>query len=278
VLTTSVDGLWVLQVLTGIEVLAPELGLRSVLPSVETPHMALAHPITAELRAAGVLDESDMVNTTIVEWLTVLARRDVGLVIHVRTPGHTQTPTRALLARFAQWWVVIERSEDLVRIGGAGTSSAEGAANAVIHAQIERLCGSNVPAPLRPVTVDADALQANGASQEALHTFLASQRLEPDQRLMLEMATDAAHSAQASIVATQSGVATAGPTRTHVEQTAVTIIDTARGRLVAEHVPSAGKRWLILAPGTATNITSAINQMMRRLPSEKAWYSYRKVV
>lgn len=101
-LTTSVDGLWVLQVLTGIEVLAPELGFRSVLPSVETPHMALAHPIAAELRAAGVLDESDMVNTTIVEWLTVLARRDVGLVIHVRTPDHTQTPTRALLARFAQ--------------------------------------------------------------------------------------------------------------------------------------------------------------------------------
>ncbi|KAA8969794.1 ESX secretion-associated protein EspG [Mycobacterium sp.] len=277
-LTTSVDGLWVLQVLTGIEVLAPELGLRSVLPSVETPHMALAHPVAAELRSAGVLDESDTVNTTIVEWLTVLARRDVGLVIHVLTPDHGHTPTRALLARFAQWWVVMERSEDLVRISGAGTSSAEGAANAVIGAQIERLCGSNTPAPLRPVTVDADALAAVGASQEALHSFLASQRLDPDQRQVLAMAADSARSARASIVATQSGVATAGPTRTHVEQTAVTIIDTPGGRLVAEHVSTAGKRWLILAPGTTTNIASAINQMMRRLPAEKEWYSYRKVV
>ena len=37
-LTTTIDGLWVLQVLTGIEVLAPEMGLRPILPSVETPH------------------------------------------------------------------------------------------------------------------------------------------------------------------------------------------------------------------------------------------------
>ncbi|HOB50942.1 MAG TPA: ESX secretion-associated protein EspG, partial [Mycobacterium sp.] len=36
-LTTSIDGLWVLQVLTGIEVVAPELGLRPHLPSIEKP-------------------------------------------------------------------------------------------------------------------------------------------------------------------------------------------------------------------------------------------------
>lgn len=47
------EGLWVLQVLTGIEVTAPEMGLRPHLPSVEPKHKALAHPVTAELRAAG---------------------------------------------------------------------------------------------------------------------------------------------------------------------------------------------------------------------------------
>ena len=35
-LTTTIDGLWVLQILAGIEVLAPELGLRPILPSFET--------------------------------------------------------------------------------------------------------------------------------------------------------------------------------------------------------------------------------------------------
>jgi hypothetical protein len=278
VLTTTVDGLWALQVLTGIEVLAPELGLRSIKPSVETRHMALSHPIAAELRAAGVLDEADNVNDTVVEWLTVLARRDVALLIHVRTPDNAETPTRAVLARFAEWWVVMERSENLVRIGGAGTSSAEGAATAVIRSQIERLCGSNSPAPLRPVTLDADALREKATSRDRLDAFLMSQRLDADQLQILKMAADSGRSAQAGIVALQSGVALAGPTRTHIEQSAVTIIDTPEGRIVAEHEPSSGKNWMILAPGTASNITAAVNRMMRRLPAHEEWYSYRKVV
>jgi hypothetical protein len=278
VLTTTVDGLWVLQILTGIEVLAPELGLRSILPSVETRHSALSHPIAAELRAAGVLDESDNVNASVVEWLTVLTRRDVALLINVRTPDAQETPTRALLARFAEWWVVIERSQDVIRIGGAGTSNAEGAANAVIRSQIERLCGTNTPAPLRPVTLDADALQEKATSRDRLDAFLASQRLDTDQLQILKMATDPGRSAQAGIVAVQSGVALAGPSRTHVEQSVVTIIDTPEGRIVAEHELSAGKKWMILGPGTASNLTSAVTRMMRRLPANEEWYSYRKVV
>jgi hypothetical protein len=278
VLTTTVDGLWVLQVLTGIEVIAPELGLRSIKPSVETRHMALAHPVVAELRAAAVLDEADNVDATVVEWLTVLARRDVALLIQVRMPENRETPTGAVLARFAEWWVVIERSEDLIRIGGAGTSSVEGAANAVIRGQIERLCGGNTPAPLRPVTLDADALQAKATSPQTLDAFLVSQRLDADQLQILKMAADPDRSAQAGIVALQSGVALAGPTRTHVEQSAVTIIDTPEGRIVVEHEPSVGKNWMILAPGTASNITSAVNRMMRRLPAREEWFSYRKVV
>lgn len=277
-LTTTVDGLWALQVLTGTEVLAPELGLRPILPSVETAQMALAHPITAQLRAAGVIDEAGAVDTTVVEWLTVLARRDIALVTEVRAPDDASTSARALLARFAQWWVVMERSEDLVRISGAGTANAEGAASAVLNSQIERLCGINSPASLRPVTLDADALQANATSQETLRAFLANQRLDCDQLQLLLMATDPGRSAQASIVALQSGVDTGRPTRTHIEQSVVTIIDTSEGRLVAEHVLSAGKKWMIVAPGTASNIASAINNMVRRLPARQEWHSYRKVV
>ncbi len=277
-LTTTVDGLWVLQILTGIETLAPELGLRSIRPSVETRHAALAHPIVGELRAAGVLDESDNVDGAVVEWLTVLARRDVALLISMRRPDSGDKLTGALLARFAEWWVVMERSEDLVRISGAGTSTAEGAANAVIRVQIERICGSNTPARLRPVTLDADALQEKATSRQALDAFLAGQRLDNDQLQILKMAADVEQSAQAGIVAVQSGLAVAGPTRTHVEPSAVTIIDTPEGRIIAEHEPSAGKKWMILAPGTTSNITAAVNRMMRRLPANEEWYSYRKVV
>jgi hypothetical protein len=278
VLTTTVDGLWVLQILTGIETVAPELGLRAIRPSVETREAALADPVAADLRAAGVIDESGSVNSAVVEWLTVLSRRDVAVMINVRTPENGQALTGALLARFAEWWVVMERSEDLIRMSGAGTSTAEGSANAVIRAQIERLCGTNEPAPLRPVTLDADALKEKATSRQALDAFLVGQRLDPDQLQILKMAADAERSAQAGIVAVQSGVALAGPSRTHVEQSAVTIIDTPEGRIVAEHQPVGGKNWMILAPGTTTDITAAVNRMMRRLPANDEWFSYRKVV
>jgi hypothetical protein len=240
--------------------------------------MALAHPIAAELRTAGVIDESGTVDSVVVEWLTVLARRDVALLIQVRNRGIGEQPARALLARFAQWWVVMERSEELIRIGGVGTASAEGSANTVLIAQIERLCGTNTPASLRPVTLDADALQSRVSSQESLQAFLIDQPLDADQLRMVTLAADPTRSTQASIVALQAGVATGKPTRTHVEQSVVTIVDSPEGRLVAEHVTSGGKKWMIIAPGTATNVASAVNQMVRRLPANEEWYSYRKVV
>lgn len=275
-LTTTLDGLWALQVLTGIEVLAPEMGLRPHLPSVEPKRLASEHPIAAELRAAGVIDESGAVDRTVVEWLTVLSRRDIGLLILFCLPGDDE-PTRVLLTRFAQWWVVMERSADLVRISAAGTAANESTASAALDAQIERLCGTNAPASLRPVTLDEDAMRAAAAEQSA-HTFLNSQGLQPDQVRMLELAADPARSAQASIVALQSGVHTGQPTRTHVEQGAVTIVDTPEGRLVVDHVSSGGKNWMIVAPGTKHHIGAAINRMVRRLPAEEEWYSYRKVV
>ncbi|KQH77175.1 secretion protein EspG [Mycobacterium gordonae] len=276
-LTTTVDGLWALQVLTGIETVAPELGLRPHLPSVEPKWLALQHPVTSELRDAGVVDGLDGVDPTVVEWLTVLSRRDVSLVVDVRTPGDSE-PARVLLARFAQWWVALERSADLIRISGAGTSTGEETANTVLNEQIERLCGRNHPAPLRPVTLDAGAMRIAAAGREAPQTFLAGQRLDADQVRLLTVAADPRRSAQASIVAAQSGVDTGRFQRTHIEPGAVTIIDTLEGRLVAEDVESGGKTWMIVAPGTSSNIAAAINRMMRRLPAHQDWHSYRKVV
>jgi hypothetical protein len=278
VLTTTVDGLWVLQVLTGIEVVAPELALRPILPSVETPQMALAHPIAAELRAAGVIDDSGNVDTVVVEWLTVLARRDVALLLYVQRPGNGNTPDRAILARFAQWWVVMERSDNLVRISGAGTSTTESSANEVVMRQIERLCGTSEPALLQPVTVDVDQVMAGVTDRETLRRQLLSQRLDGDQLQILMMAADMRRSARAFVVAIQSGVDTGQPTRKHIEQSVVAIADTPEGRLVGEHVCASGKRWMIIGPGTTSSIADAINRMMRRLPANQEWFSYRKVV
>ena len=276
-LTTTVDGLWVLQVLTGIEVVAPELGLRPHLPSVETPQMALAHPVADELRAAGVITEADGVDEAVLEWLTVLSRRDIALLIYAQTPAQALEPERVLLARFAQWWVALERNGILVRLSGVGTASSEESAGMLINSQIERLCGAMKPASLRPVTLDVPELLAVVHDRASLRSFLLERKFDSDQVTMLTMAADTERSAQASVVANQSGMPS-GPARSHSEQGAVTIMDTPQGRLVSEHVTRGEKSWMIISPGSAANIASAVLKMVRRLPAEDEWYSHRKVV
>lgn len=276
-LTTTLDGLWALQVLTGIEMLAPELGLRPHLPSVENPATVLGHPAAEELRAAGVVDEAGTVDETVMEWLTVLARRDLAVLLYVQTPSGDIGLERILLARFARWWVSLERSGDQIRLSSAGTATTEQSAGQLISAQIERLCGPMAPASLKPATIDVAEILSTVTDPASLRAFLADSRFDGDQIATLTLAADRERSAQASAVAIQAG-AGVGPLRAHVEPGAVTIIDTPEGRLVSEHVKRDGKTWMIVSPGSSPNISSAVLTMLRNLPAHEQWYSHRKAV
>jgi len=275
-LTTTVDGLWVLQILAGVESIAPELGLRPVLPRFESKSTAMQHPMLAELKDAGAVDDNGVVDTAIVDWLTVLSRRDVALLMYVTTPADAGL-IGVLLARFAQWWVSIERVQDVIRIGPAGTASTEGSATTVIRDQIERLLGVLEPAPMRPLTIDADQLVGSVKNPESLGRFLDHQRVEADQRRLLVQAADTSRSAFASIVAIQAGADPAAPGRAHIDAGSVSIFDTPEGRILVEHAFQAGKKWMIVSPGSVNNIVTAINTMVRRLPAKEEWFSHRKV-
>ena len=271
-LITTIDGLWLLQVLSGTEVLAPELGLRPYLPSVETTEMALTHPIAAELREAGVITAGGAVDSTVLDWLTVLSRRDVAVLMYVRTPS--QVVDRVLLVRFAQWWVALERCGGMVRLSGVGVATSEQSAAMLLRIQIERLCGAMAPAALRPTTLDIAELLKTVSVGGDLRAFLTARNLDCDQINMLTLAADPVRSAQASFVAIQSGVAR-NPV---IGAGSVTVIDTPAGRLLTECAVRDGKSWMIAGPGSDTNIASAVTTMMRRLPAQEAWHSYRKVI
>lgn len=275
-LTTTLDGLWALQVLSGIESLAPELGLRPVLPSAEPRESAMSHPIAGELAAAGAIDEQGVVDPAITEWMTVVSRRDVALLMYVSTPADSGM-VGVLLARFAQWWVAIERAEDIVRIGPAGTATSERDALDVVRGQIERTLGTLAPATIRPATIDAGDIVARVRNPETLRAFLAEQHLEPEQIRVLMLATDPQKSASASIVALEAG-AEGAPGRIHVEHGSVTVYDTPEGRLLVEHAPNGGRNWMIVSPGSIGNITTAVNGMLRRLPAREEWFSHRRIV
>jgi hypothetical protein len=275
-LTTTVDGLWVLQAVTGVEQTCPELGLRPLLPRLDTPERALRHPVVADLVAAGALDESGNADPMIREWLTVLLRRDLGLLVSMGVPG--REPTRAAICRFATWWVVLERHGNLVRLYPAGTAGDESGASELVVGQIERLCGVAEAAPLRPVTLDTERLLESVRDTASLRSFLLSQHLDVDQLQMVTMATDPARSAHATIVALQAGIGADEMARIVVGDCAVTIVDTPAGRVCVESVTSGRRRYQVLSPGSRSDIGGAVQRLIRRLPAGEEWYSYRRVV
>lgn len=265
-LTTTVDGLWVLQVLCGIETLAAELGLRPYLPRVESVDGALAHPVAEELRRAGVITGSAEVDEPVREWLTVLARREAALIVHVQNSGD-----RIMLARFAHWWVALEHCAGVIRLSGAGRAAEGNSAGRVVGAQIDRLRGRERPADMRPVTIDVEKLLIAARDHATLQRHLMRQGLDTGQVAALTAAADPARSVQSSVMALRSG------SRPHVDPGAVTIIDTPHGRLLSEQVTRGGKAWLIVGPGSPTAIDSAVRAMLRRLPAQAEWRSHRKV-
>lgn len=256
-LTTTVDGLWVLQAVTGVEQTCPELGLRPLLPRLDTAERALRHPVAAELMAVGALDQAGNADPMVREWLTVLLRRDLGLLVTIGVPGGE--PTRAAICRFATWWVVLERHGNLVRLYPAGTASDEAGAGELVVGQVERLCGVAEAAPLRPVTVDADELLHAVRDAGTLRSYLLSQRLDVDQLQMVTMAADPTRSAHATLVALQAGVGPEKSARILVGDSTVAIVDTAAGRRVSVPWPTAStsRRRGITPPLSTTPMSRA---------------------
>ena len=275
-LTTTVDGLWVLQAVSGIEQTCPELGLRPLLLRLDTPDRALQHPVAAELITAGALDAAGNADPMIREWLTVLLRRDLGLLLTMGVPG--REPTRASLCRFATWWVVLERHGDRIRLHSAGTASDESAAGELVVGQVERLCGVAEAAPLRPVTLDSQQLLESVRDGPTLREFLLGQRLDVDQLQIVSTAADPTRSAHATIVALQAGAGPDSTARVAIGDSTVTIVDTPAGRVCVADVISGQRRYQVVSPGSRTEIADAMQRLIRHLPAGDEWHTYRRAI
>jgi hypothetical protein len=232
--------------------------------------------VVPELVACGALDEAGNADPMIREWLTVLLRRDLGLLLNINVPG--RDPTRAAICRFATWWVVLERHADLVRLYPAGTAADEAGATELLVGQVERLCGVSEAAPLKPVTVETDDLLESVHDAASLKSFLLRHNVDIDQLHIVTMAADPARSASAAIVAVQAGVGPDKTARFAIGESAVSIIDTTAGRLCVEGVVSGGRRYQVISPGSRTDIGSALRRLIANLPAGDEWYSHRRVV
>ena len=239
--------------------------------------MALAHPLADSLRDAGAIRASGKVDGALLEWLRVVAQRDFALLLRAHNPMQGQTTQHILLARFAQWWVTLERSDSRVRLCDAGIATSEQSAAALISAHIESLCGAMAPAEFRPVTIDVDELLNAVNDTASLRRFLADRNVDREQVSILVSAADTTSSAHASFVALQSDY-TSPASRKFADTAVVTVIDTPSGRLVCERVTRGGRRWMIAGPGSTGNVVSAVLAMIRCLPVRETWHSHRKAI
>lgn len=281
-LTTTLDGLWVLQVLSGIETVCPELQLRSYFPRYEDAQLAIGHPVVGKLTEDGAIVHSGggpIVDEPIKDWLSVISRRDIAIIIE--PGGSTELPLRVALSRLGRWWVSMARfsaedrkwtPRDTIRVRPMGTARTTPEASELIARELRNLCGECEPAEVRPFALPTEKIKAVKTAAD-VERILIGEGVDADQMRAAQAITDAGLSASASIVALQSG-----PKAPDLTDQAVTIVDTAKGRIMISGVTRGKKTWTQITAGTPTAILTAVTNLLNQLPAQGEWATVRNAL
>jgi hypothetical protein len=279
-LTTTANGVWVLQALLGVETLPIALRLRPFIPSLFEESVLVqttAGPIplaqTAEyasLVAAGVIDSAGAVDDTVRDWMTVLGRAERQVVLVIRRPdpktAGTQSPTveeRVLVVcRHRRWMAMAARDGDEVVIDAVGESDqpagqVELICNTVLPGFGEAVAadveGVNVPAELIYSTLSSAAPHGRGA----LAAALARLGLQPGLTEVLTAAARCDESAMAVVSVIDSGVAE------HVHPRVLTVADTEYGRVaITTSAGADGKEWMTIWPATVAGLRDELTTLL----------------
>lgn len=270
VLDTTTEGLWLLQALCGVECLPAILVLRPY-ASVDGP--PVGHPGIAVLREAGALlddgQEGVAVHPRIATWIDVLGAPDVALCGSIRRGDEY---LRLAVARRDAMHVAATRCDDdmsIEELGDAGSLRT-------LLARILPLCGPPLePARFEPITVPSAALlDGLGDVVRGEHSpavALSGLGLTAEQRRMLILAADEPRMEFAMTVVQHDSRGD------HVAQAAVTVTDTAAGRLVTGPLRGDdGSWWTQISPGTDAATARALRSLLSTLPTP-AWSEHSRL-
>lgn len=275
-LTTSLDGLWALQVMCGVERVCPELGLRPHDPRTEPPQLAASLPVVSELVEQRAItadgDSAFMVDKPIVDWLTVLSRREVALTMLIHQSGQqSDLPRRVALCRRGKWWVSLSVFDnDTVCMQPMGVATCADAAARLIEREISAVCGTCEPAAFKPLTVPTGRLRSCRAVRD-VQQLMIDAGADVDQLRAGLALSNSGTSAQASVCAFEQGQNALPVVSSHV----VTIADTPLGRIMIKNITRDREQWTIIFPGISHRITIALRELLSTLPSRDDWYSVR---
>ncbi len=254
-LTTTREGVWVMQALCGVEMLPAALLLRPYV-SAGGPPSAATHSGVAVLREAGALiDDENTVHPTIVRWLEALGAPDIELTVSVRR-GDAQM--RLVIARREAVTVAISRCADDITIEEIGPVSSMRS----LYASIVALCGPAVdPAQFEPITVRSadlvDGLAAAVKGAQDAGGVLGGLGLSAEQRRIVMLAADA------PFMEASFAVVIHDARGDHVGLASAAVTDTVEGRVVTGPIRGQDSRWWIqIVPGTVDAGASALRSLL----------------
>ena len=279
-LTTTPNGVWVLQALLGVETLPVALRLRPFIPSmydesviVDTTAgpVPLAHTAEyASLVAADVIDAAGAVDDTVRDWMTVLSRAERQVVLAIRRPDPATvgdaSPTvqeRVLVVcRHRRWLAMAARDGDEVVIDAVGESEQPDQQAELICNVMLAAFGDAYPADIEGVNVPAELMYStlNNAAphgHDVVASALARLGLAPPLTEVLTAAARFDESAMAVVSVIDTGVTT------QVHPRVLTVADTAYGRVSITTSASAdGKEWMTIWPATVAGLRDELATLL----------------
>jgi hypothetical protein len=265
-LTTTCEGLFVLQGLCGVEMLPAVLLLR---PWVTAAGPPTAHPGIPILRAAGALVDDETVHPKIALWLETLGAPDIELCASVRR-GDDQL--QLVVARRDGVHVAASRCEDDVTIEEVANVRS-------IRDLLERilpLCGPDTePARFDPITVpSSDLLDGLGQvlrGDHAAGVALGGMGMTPAQRRIVMLAADS------PLMEISFAVVLHNARGDHVGLASASIVDTSEGRLVRGPIRGDDRTWWTqIEPGTPEAGGRALRSLVSTL-GVSSWHDHSRL-
>ena len=259
-LSTTTEGLWLLQALCGVETLPSVLVTRPYIADVAAP---TSHPGIDTLREAGAVLAGDnySVHPQIGQWLETLGAPDVVLCCMIqRRAGLTggNSHLRVAIARRGTMTVAAARHADEVTVENVGAVPNMRA----LLSRLLPLCGPEVkPAEFEAIMVPtSDLLDGLAQVVRGDHTpkvALGRLGLDSTQQRIITAAADHPHMEMSVAVIRHDNKGD------HVGIATVAIADTAEGRIITGPVRSdSGAWWTMVTPGTVAAGARALTNLL----------------
>lgn len=279
-LTTSAAGVWVLQALTGVEMLPARLGLRPFVPSLYPAPMLVDTdagmvPIAdtaqyAELAGAGVIDAAGVVDAPVREWLTVLGRSDRQVALTIRRPDPQATEVGAVavaertlvVGRYRDWLAMCARDGEEVVIDAVGETSDAGVQFELITDTVVAALGSGRPAAIEGFNVPTAALRemlehCGPVGRDAVEAGLRRLGVSGDAVAVVAAACQLDESAMGVVSVTDVGLEPVS------HPGVVSVADTDFGRLtLSMSTASDGTEWTTVWPATPAGVRDDVYRLV----------------